>query len=82
MLDVLRVHEAPEAVVHAIDAHLHEHEEVPVLLLEQVHGDLVPPGVHLVHLAQQVVLVLGAEVLHVEHVVADQRLHLGLQLLG
>ena len=78
-LAVLRVHQLPEAVVHAVDAHLDHGEELPRLRLEQVLGQLEAPVGHLVDLAQQVVLVVGAEVAHVEVVLADRLLDLALE---
>ena len=59
----------------AVHAHVHEHEQVPGLSVHQVVNDLEVLGGHLVDLLQQPALVLGAKVLHVEHVrlAAEQR---------
>ena len=71
-----RVHVLPEAVVHAIDAHLDHHEELPRLRREEVLGQREATIGHLVDLPQQIVLVLGAEVRAVEEVFADDLLDL------
>ena len=71
VLAVLGVHVLPEAVVHAVGAHLDHREELPRLRREQVLGEREALVGHLVDLAQQVVLVVGAELRAVEQVLAD-----------
>ncbi len=63
----------PEAMVDAIHAHVHVHEKVPGLGRHQVLDQLVVLIGQLVDLLQQVVLVLGAELGHVEHVFATHQ---------
>ncbi len=58
----------PKAVVDAVHAHLDEHEKVPGLFSQQVVEHLEAFVGHFVNLPQQIVLVFGAELLHV-HVV-------------
>ena len=79
VLAVLRVHHLPEAVVHAVDAHLDHGEELPRPRVEQVLGEGEAPVGHLVDLAQEVVLVVRAEVADVEEVLADRLLDLPLE---
>ena len=76
VLAVLGVHVLPEAVVHPVWAHLDHREELPRLRRKQVVGELEPPVRHLVHLPQEIVLVVGAEVLAVEQVFANHLLDL------
>ena len=71
VLAVLGVHELPEAVVDAVVAHLHHREQLPRPRREQVLGEPEAPVGHLVELLEQPRLVLRAEVLHVEQVLAD-----------
>ena len=79
VLAVLRIHELPEAVMHAVGPHLDHREERPRLRLEQVLGQSEPAVGHLVDLAQEVLLVVRAEVLRVEEVLADDLRDLVLQ---
>ena len=71
VLSVLGIHELPEPVVHPVRAHLDHREERPRLRLREVLGQLEAPIGHLVNLAEQVMLVVGAEVFGVEDVLAD-----------
>ena len=71
VLAVLGVHVLPEPVVHAVGPHLDHREERPRLRREQVLGEREPPVGHLVHLPEEVLLVVRAEVLRVEEVLAD-----------
>ncbi len=71
VLSVLGIHVLPEAVVHAVGAHLDHREERPRLRLEEVLREREAPVGHLVHLPQEVLLVVRAEVLRVEEVLAD-----------
>ena len=73
---MLRIHELPEAVMHPVRPHLDHREEPPRLRREQVLGEREAPIGHLVDLAEEVVLVLGPEVLAVEDVFADRLLDL------
>ena len=73
---------APEPVVQAVGAHLDHHEEVPGARVAQVPGQLEPALRHLIDVAQDPVLLVGAEVGHVHHVLADDLLDLVAQLLG
>ena len=82
VLSVLGVHVLPEAVVHAIRAHLDHREERPRLRLQEVLGEREPAVGHLVDLPQEVLLVVGAEVLRVEEVLADDVCDLVLQRGG
>ena len=79
VLAVLRVHVLPEAVVHPVVAHLDHREQLPGLRREQVLGEREAPVGHLVDLAEEVLLVLRAKVLDVEHVLADDLLDLAPQ---
>ena len=79
MLSVLGVHVLPEPVVHAVRPHLDHREQRPRLRLEQVLREREAPVGHLVHLAQEVFLVVRAEVLRVEEVLADDVRDLVLQ---
>ncbi len=64
----------------AVGAHLDHEEEIPRARLEQVLGELEALLGHLLDLGEEAVLVVGAEVLDVDHVVADELLDLVLQL--
>ena len=79
VLAVLGVHELPESVVHAVHAHLDHDEELPRLRDQEVLGEREAAVRHLVDLPQEVVLVLGAEIAHVQDVLADHLLDLALQ---
>ena len=76
VLAVGRVHVLPEAVVDAVGAHLDHGEELPRLRAQEVLGELEALVGHLVDLAQEVVLVLRAELRAVEEVLADDVLDL------
>ena len=65
VLGVPRVHVLPHAVVDAVHPHLHEHEEVPRLVEQVVEHPKALAG-HAVDVVQEFVLVLSAEVSHVE----------------
>src|SRR5579885_3190303 len=73
---VRRVVELPQAVMNAVGSHLHEHEEIPVLLHEPAFDQLEAFFGHGVNLAQQVILVLGAKIRHVDQVIAHDGLDL------
>ena len=77
---MLGVGEAPEAVVDAVGAHLDHEEEIPGPGLEQVLCEAEPLLGHLLDLVEQAILVVGAEVLDVDEIVADDLLDLVLQL--
>ncbi len=79
VLAVLRVHELPETVVDAVVTHLHHREQLPRPSRQQVLGQLEAPVGHVVELLEQPRLVLRAEVLHVEDVLADDVSHLVLE---
>src|SRR3990172_7979695 len=70
----------PEAVVHAVDADLHHHREVPGLGLEQVTEELEAPHRHFPGAGEDAVLFVAAEVFDVHLVVADYGRYLSLQL--
>ena len=76
VLAVGRIHVLPEAVVDAVRAHLDHCEELPRLGAQEVIGELEAPVGHLVDLAQEVVLVLRAELGAVEEVLAHDVLDL------
>ena len=71
VLAVLGVHVLPEPVVHPVWPHLDHGEQRPRLRRSEVLGEREAPVGHLVDLTQQVVLVVRAEVLRVEDVLAD-----------
>ncbi len=69
-LDVRWVVILPEAMLQPVGAHLHKHEEVPRLVGQHLphHGEVLAR--HGVDLAQQEILVVGAEVLDIHQVLA------------
>ena len=71
VLSVFGIHVLPEPVVHAVGPHLDHRKERPRLRREEVLGEREAPVGHLVHLPEEVLLVVGAEVLRVEEVLAD-----------
>ena len=73
---VLQVGEPPEAMVDAVGAHLDHEEQVPGPRLEQILRQSEPLLGHLLDLVEQAVLVVGAEVLDVDEIVADDLLDL------
>ncbi len=82
VVGVVVVVEAPERVVQAVGPHLDQHQEVPRARVAQVPREREPAPRHLVDVAQDAVLLVGAVVGHVDHVVADHAPHLVLQILG
>ena len=82
VVGVVVVVEAPERVVQAVRPHLDQHQEVPRPRVAQVAREREPAPRHLVDVAQDAVLLVGAVVGDVDHVVADDPPHLVLQLLG
>ena len=71
VLSVLGIHVLPEPVVHAVGPHLDHREERPRLRREEVLGEREAAVGHLVHLPEEVLLVVRTEVLRVEEVLAD-----------
>jgi hypothetical protein len=69
----------PEAVMDPIHAHLDEHEEVPGARAQEVLDEREALLRHLVDLVEDALLLIGAELLHVEDVLADELLHLPLE---
>src|SRR5262249_55570309 len=65
---VRRVHVIPERMVDAVGAHLYHDEIVPIILREEMPGELKALARHLVNVSQDFFLVAGAEVAHVEDV--------------
>ena len=61
VLAVLGIHVLPEAVVHAVGPHLDHCEERPGLRLQEVLGQPEATVRHLVDLAEEVGLVVGAK---------------------
>ena len=74
---MLRIHELPEAVVDAVGPHLHHHEKIPRTSAQQVLGHGESLRCHFINLAQQPLLLIGAESPDVHHIIAHQLLHFG-----
>ena len=65
-----------------VGAHLDHEEEIPGPRLEQVLGEAEAAHGHLLDVLEQALLFLRPEVLHVDHVAADEILDLVLELRG
>ena len=76
---VLGIEVAPERVVDAVGAHLDHEEEIPRPRLQEMLRNLEPALGHRLDVAQHARLVLGPEVRHVDHVLADEPLDLLLE---
>ena len=81
MFGVLRVHVLPEGVMDAVDADLHQHEEVPGLRANPMVSQFEALLRHLVDLAEQPLFVFCAKTRYVHHILADERLDLGAQII-
>ena len=77
---MLRIEEAPETVMDAVGAHLDHEEEIPGPRLEKVLGHAEAPRRHFLDLLEQRILLVGAKVVHVDHVAADELFDLRLEL--
>src|SRR5579883_386374 len=61
----------PHTMMNAVGSHLDKHEEVPILLNQPLFDQFEALFSHRINLAQQVVLVIGAEIGHIHQVFAD-----------
>ena len=71
-----RIHIVPKRMVDTVHAHLNYHEIVPIFLRQQMPRELEALPGHLVNICQNLLLIAGSKIAHIQNILADHPLNL------
>src|SRR5882762_3797376 len=70
------IHIVPKRMVNTVHAHLNHHEKIPIFLRQQMPRELEALPSHLVNIRQNLLLVAGSKIAHIQNIFADNPLNL------
>ena len=63
-------------MVDTVHAHLNHHEKIPIFVRQQMPRELEALPSHLVNICQNLLLIAGSKIAHIQNILADHPLNL------
>ena len=72
LIEAMRwIHVIPKCMVNSIHTHFYHHKKIPIFLCKKMAGDLKTLSGHLINVSQDLGLVAGAKIPHIQNILSN-----------